>query len=201
MNPRWTWLPLPRGRPAAPVARAWLAPLLGSAADALPIGRDGRGRPRLDEPFSQWDCNWSHSGDGLLVALGERLQVGIDLEWRRPRPRALELARRFFRGSEADWLAGLPGPERELAFLRLWCAKEALLKAHGRGLAFGLDRLGFADTPEGLRLIDCDPALGRPADWTLQELLPAPGYLGALAWRRAGAAAGGSPPPGDNSRQ
>ncbi len=215
MNPRWTWLPLPPGAPAEPLARAWMAPLLGCAADALPIGRDPHGRPRLGEPFSDWDGNWTHSGAGLLVALGRRQRVGIDLEWQRPRPRALELARRFFTRAEAEWLAGLADAGRERAFLRLWCAKEAVLKAHGRGLAFGLDRLAFVgvdtDADAGLRLVDCDPALGRPSEWSVRELAPAPGYLGALAWRaglvedRRDAplprpAAGENAPAGDNSR-
>lgn len=183
MNPRWIWLPLPRGDPAEPIARAWLGPRLGCPAETLSISRDGHGRPRLDAPFDGWDCNWSHSGAGLLVALGEAMQLGIDLEWQRPRPRALELARRFFHDREFDWLAALAGAARERAFLRVWCAKEAVLKAHGRGLAFGLDRLAFVDTHEGLRLVECDPALGGPTCWTVQELAPAPGYLGALAWR------------------
>jgi len=73
---------------------------------------------------------------------------------------------------------------RERAFLRLWCAKEAVLKAHGHGLAFGLHRLEFADIQGRLHLQACDPALGRAEHWSLQEIAPAPGYLGALAWRR-----------------
>ena len=67
-------------------------------------------------------------------------------------------------------------------FLRLWCAKEAVLKAHGRGLAFGLDRLAF-DRLDGVpRLAHVDAGLGRVDDWHL-----APLDLGALtgmvAWR------------------
>src|SRR3546814_19079607 len=66
------------------------------------------------------------------------------LELLRPRPRALALAERFFVRSETGALLALPAEAREAAFVRLWCAKEAVLKAHGRGLAFGLDRLEFA---------------------------------------------------------
>lgn len=188
--PRWTWRPLPRGRPAEPLARDWLGGQLHWPGDALPIHRDSRGRPQLGAPLETYDCNWSHSGGGLLVVLGHGLQVGVDLEWRRPRTRALELARRYFTAAEADWLDALGEVVREDAFLRLWCAKEAVLKAHGHGLAFGLDRLEFGPPPGAptgaLRLRACDPALGRPQEWALQELAPAPGFLGALAWRAGG---------------
>ncbi|WP_052101455.1 4'-phosphopantetheinyl transferase family protein [Novilysobacter arseniciresistens] len=187
--PRWTFLPLPRRARAEPLARAWLAAQLGHDAITLPLSRTGRGRPQLGPPLDDADCSWSHSGEGLLVALGHRLRVGVDLEWLRPRPRAGELARRFFDPREADWLAARPPSTRTDAFIRLWCAKEAVLKAHGRGLSFGLDRLHIVIDDDGEpRLAGCDPALGAPADWQLRQLRPAPGYLGALAWRRPPAA-------------
>ena len=56
------------------------------------------------------------------------------------------------------------------------------MKAHGHGLSFGLDRLRFVDEGGRLRLADCDPALGRAVDWRLQELVPAPGFIAAIAW-------------------
>ena len=85
--------------------------------------------------------------------------------------------------SEADWLASLPEDARGPAFIRLWCAKEAVLKAHGRGLAFGLDKLTFRELDGGLQLVDCDRALGQPESWSLRELEPHAGYRAALAWR------------------
>jgi 4'-phosphopantetheinyl transferase len=75
-------------------------------------------------------------------------------------------------------------PPRDEAFLRLWCAKEAVLKAHGRGLVFGLDKLAFAERDGMLDLVACDRALGVPADWQLREFIPQPGFRAALAWRR-----------------
>lgn len=181
--PRWTWLPLPRGSIAEPIARQWLGSQLELPQDRLPLRRDEHGRPQLEGAFHHWDCNWSHSGEGLLVAVGHRVRLGIDLEWIRPRPRALALARRFFTAAEAQALAAMDVAEQEHAFQRLWCGKEAVLKAHGRGLAFGLDRLEFVFTASGLRLESCAPALGDPAQWSLQELVPAAGYRGVLAWR------------------
>lgn len=166
-----------RGEPAA---RAWLGACLGVAPQALELARDAQGRPALGLPGH--DCNWSHSGAHLVVALAVGARVGVDVEVRRVRPKALEIARRYFHPQEAAVLAGLPAPQRDAAFLRLWCAKEAVLKGHGRGLAFGLDRFRIAgfegDAP--LHVAQADAALG--GDWTLHALEWADA-LAVVAWR------------------
>ncbi len=181
---RWHWLPHAAGSAAEPLARAWLAAQLGVSPDgALALDRDGRGRPRLGRPYDGHDCSWSHSSDGLLLALGAGVRVGADLERLRPRPRAQALAERYFTAPEARWLDSKADSERERAFLRLWCAKEAVLKAHGHGLVFGLDRLRFEEHDGALRLAACDPRLGAASAWALREFAPAPGYLAALAWQ------------------
>lgn len=180
---RCAWQPYRRGDPAEPRVRAWLQSELGIPAAEIELPRDRHGRPQLGPAHAGLDASWSHSGNGLLMALGTGVRLGCDLELARPRPRALELARRYFTPSEADWLAGLAGAAREAAFVRIWCAKEAVLKAHGRGLAFGLHRLEFAERDGALALVDCDPELGQPADWSLHAFDPAPGYLATFAWR------------------
>lgn len=162
--------------------RRWLGPALGLAPDRVPLSREVHGRPLLD-PRLGADASWSHSGDALVVAFARGARVGIDLERERPRPRALALAQRHFAPAEAEWIgAQPPGPVRTRAFLRLWCAKEAVLKAHGRGLAFGLHRLAFAERAGTLALVAADPALGAVAAWHLREFVPRPGFLGAMAW-------------------
>ncbi len=180
---RYVWLDHDQGLPAEPLARHWLADVLGCGPDAVALERDALDRPRLGATHRGWDVSWSHSGQGLLIAMGEGVDIGADLERIKPRPRALALARRFLAGSEADWLCSLPIEAHELAFLRLWCAKEAVLKAHGRGLAFGLDKLAFAEVDGALRLLSCDTLLGQPHDWSLREFVPHDGYLAAIAWR------------------
>jgi 4'-phosphopantetheinyl transferase len=180
--PEWHWVPWRSGEAAEPAARAWLSERLGVAPGALGLARGPHGRPRLD-PRLDADASWSHSGEGLLLALARHARVGIDLERMSPRPRAMALARRYFTRSEADWLEAQPGDAaRDIAFLRLWCAKEAVLKAHGRGLAFGLDKLEFAERGGQLAVAAMDPALGPPSAWRLLEFAPRPGYVAALAW-------------------
>ncbi|HST44652.1 MAG TPA: 4'-phosphopantetheinyl transferase superfamily protein [Luteimonas sp.] len=190
---RCAWRAHRAGTPAEPLVRAWLATLQDAPAGDVPIHRDARGRPMLALPVAgaagdrrgvRHDLNWSHSGDGLIVALAHEARVGVDLELLRPRPRAASLARRFFTAHEADSLAAWPVATREAAFVRLWCAKEALLKASGHGLSFGLHRLGFTAAADGgWTLVECDPALGAVPDWHLHAFAPAPGYLATVAWR------------------
>ena len=185
-HPQWDWQPLPRGARAEPLARAWLSTQLALEPDTLPLVRDVRGRPRLHAPADAWDANWSHSASGLLVACGRDVELGVDVEWSgRARPRAMDIAGRYFHPREADWLASLGERDRADAFLRLWCAKEAVLKAVGVGLVFGLHRLRF--DPD-LRLADCDADLGDADAWRIDSFAPAPGFVAALAWRPRAAA-------------
>ncbi|HZX70296.1 MAG TPA: 4'-phosphopantetheinyl transferase superfamily protein, partial [Rhodanobacter sp.] len=123
-----------------------LAAYLGVEANQVGLVEGAHGRPRLDPALfsghtSALDFNWSHSGHHALIAIARGIAPGIDIERRRPQPRALRLARRFFASDEATALAALPEEARATAFLDLWTAKEALLKAHGRGIGFGLSRV------------------------------------------------------------
>lgn len=179
------WRAYRHGMRAEPLVRAWLAQRLGCDAERLAIARSAHGRPSLEAPHAGLDVSWSHSGEGLLMASGEGVRLGIDLEFLRPRPKAQTLAERFFAAAEAGALAAMPAAAREQAFVRLWCAKEAVLKAHGQGLSFGLHRLRFAPRDDDWVLVESDPALGPPAAWTLHAFAPAPRYLATVAWRMA----------------
>jgi len=172
-----------RAGPSAQVlAMGWLTRELRQPPESIVIERDRHGRPYLSG-ISGVDVNWSHSGELLLVALGRGVQVGVDIELLRPRANALTLAARFFAPEEAAQLQALPEAEQERAFIHLWCAKEAVLKALGRGISYGLQRLAFVLDGEDWHLTQCDGPLGKPDDWTLHAFSPHPGYHAALAWR------------------
>ena len=182
--PARLWLlPHPRRARGEPAVRPLLCAALACSDERLPLHRSVQGRPLLGPPYERFDTGWSHSGDALLLALGESIQLGVDLEQARPRPRAHELARRFFHADEVRWLEAGGADALEASFVRLWCAKEAVLKAHGQGLSFGLEKLVFVEQDNALQLVACDAALGAPGDWTLHEWAPVEGYRAALAWR------------------
>jgi len=163
--------------------RPWLAKQLGFNQDTLPLSRDSHDRPQLNAPLVHWDCNWSHSGEHLLLALAKNVRLGVDLERQRPRRHLRDTIERFFHPKEKLWLSTVNDVVCELTFFRLWCAKEAVLKAHGQGISFGLHKLCFLPSAGGaLRLVSCDAALGLPQQWHLQQWQPLPGYHAALAW-------------------
>lgn len=171
------------GQRGEPQARVVLARALGGEPEALPLQRDAWGRPLFTGALGDHGVGWSHSGDVLLVATGPGVRLGVDLELLRPRPRQLEIIRRFFHPAEIQWLQALPDAERDHWFFRVWCAKEAVLKAQGQGLSFGLHRLQLAPLADGaLHLAWCDPELGTPARWHLHEWQASDEFRAALAW-------------------
>ena len=169
-------------------ARILLAPVLIHYPHlrGVALDRTTHGKPFFD-PARGIDFNLSHSGDHAVVALAPSQSIGIDLERSGRQRSVLALAQRFFCASEFAALAALPEAQQQLAFLRLWTCKEAVLKALGRGIAFGLHRLEFAldllGIPTHLHMIADEG--GNVADWHVVALQPAPGYLGALAWHGA----------------
>jgi len=157
------------------------------AGDGAPaIERGEHGKPRFPAPFDTLGFNWSHSGDVALLAVGRGpagCEVGVDVETVRPRPRAVELARRFFAGTEAAELEALPDSARLARFLTLWTAKEAVLKAHGGGLSYGLHRVSFSVEGSEVAPAAFDGDVAPASAWQVQPLHLGDDLVSAVAWR------------------
>jgi 4'-phosphopantetheinyl transferase len=162
--------------------RALLGVYLGLPADAVVLEDGEHGRPELARPWNEFlQFNWSHSADKAIVAVARGVKPGIDIERVRPRPRAMQLAERFFHPDETATLTALDASEREYRFLQLWTAKEAILKALGHGISFGLHRLRL-NVPPGapaLLWLDGDDATA----WQLRRLDIDADHVASLAWR------------------
>lgn len=164
--------------------RDLLAAYLACAPADVTLRRGAHGKPYLAAPYAL-EFNVSHSAGALLVGISRGQPLGVDIESaNRSRPVA-ELAGRFFAASEAAQLARLDAGKQQAAFLALWSCKEAVLKALGRGLGFGLSRLVFdidaCGEPVALNVIAA--SAGTAAEWQIAKLLPAPTLSGAVAWR------------------
>lgn len=126
--------------------------------------------------------NVAHSHGLGLYAFTRDRRIGVDVEWLRSVHDANRIARRFFSPREQAALDSLPESDRLTAFFCCWTRKEAFIKATGEGLARPLSGFDVSVGPGApARLLGVD---GRPeaiAQWSLADLAPAPGYVGALA--------------------
>lgn len=166
-------------------ARAALDRLLrhyaGDAAFTIETGRHGK-------PFvggSPWlQFNVSHAGTHAVFAFARDQALGIDIEPGDRRVSVDGVSERFFSAYETAALARVDPARRRDAFLQLWTRKEAVLKALGAGLGFGLDRVEFdlAADGEAGPMREIASEAGRPDEWQVLRFTPAAGLLGSLAW-------------------
>lgn len=168
--------------------RHLLGRVLGRDPASLAFAYGPMGKPFLPggPAFNLADCK-----DHVLIAIApvERVELGVDVERLRSVPDAAGIAERFFAPEERDAFAALSDALRDEAFLNGWTRKEAFIKATGQGLSTPLDRFAVELTPgRPVRLLGLDGALeaGSALDWSLFDLRPAPGLVGALAVRGEG---------------
>ena len=164
-------------------ARGWLRQVLAteletSPADVAFAAAAAGGKPRLAGGGVRF--NLSHAGELAVIAVAP-FEVGVDVEHLDRGLRIREAASVACTPEEIATLDLLPPGPRAGAFLRMWTAKEAYLKATGQGLSVPPDRVMFGPADPGgampVRMVD-DAA---PSRWWVRDLRPAPGYVGAVA--------------------
>lgn len=109
--------------------RLILAETLGCPATAVEIETGPRGKPGC----AGLAFSTAHSASRAVVAVAPEGPLGVDIE----RLRSLDLdrlARRVLAPRERALLESLSEDERGAALIRLWTAKEAVVKAEGTGL-------------------------------------------------------------------
>ena len=128
-----------------------------------------KGRPSIANAapgIERLDFNVAHSDRRVVMAVvDDGRRVGVDIE---PRDRDVDhdlVARRFFHESEQRAIDELDDACRRQRFLQLWVLKEAWLKADGRGVAAGLDRVIFEFDESGRPELVASPA-GTVAEWS-----------------------------------
>ena len=91
------------------------------------------------------NLSFSSSGSTAIACASAHHRIGIDVERLRSVENVIALARRFFTHGEAETLANLPPSQQSRRFLHYWTAKEAGLKAIGKGIVFGLNTFIIRD--------------------------------------------------------
>jgi 4'-phosphopantetheinyl transferase len=140
--------------------------------------------PDLDDPAAPLSFNLSDSGDLAVFAFSHGLELGVDVEILRPMRDARKLAERFFADGERAVLRTVADDRLSEAFFLCWTRKEAYVKAIGEGLAEPLGNFCVSFfPPEPARFLHIGGSEHEAAAWTLSGFAPAPGAVGALAYR------------------
>ena len=116
----------------------WQVPSPGQA-----LARGPQGAPRFGSQPGDggWHLGLSHSAGHVGAVLGWQVAVGVDLDQPVPGLDWSRLAAHHFHPAEQWSLMRWQGHQRDREALKLWCAKEAVLKAQGVGLHGQLDQV------------------------------------------------------------
>lgn len=169
------------------VARAVLRQILGGCLGVDPravvLAYGAHGKPAVAAPIGDRNLQFSlaHSAHLAVYAVSVNCPVGIDVECMRALSEMDRLAERTFSRRECAALQRLPPALRSIGFFNCWTRKEAYIKAVGLGLSYPLDRFSVSlapGEPARLEVVETDP--DHVEKWTMLELAPRPGFVGAV---------------------
>ena len=168
-------------------ARAALRRALGTRLGQYPTGLNfvlgPHGKPDLNPP-SKLKFNLSHSGDTIIIAMTDDLELGIDVEELGRRTPTERLARRFFAPSEAAAVEQAEKNQRNRVFFHCWTAKEAVLKATGSGLTVPVREVEVDPDPDSPpRLLSFGGDTDEAGRWTLLRHEVPGQWIATIAFR------------------
>ncbi len=139
------------------------------------------GKPALAGENNEISFNLSHSSTYMLLAVGQGIEIGVDIERMNPMISPMEIADYFFTASEVLELRRKKEPERLRQFFRFWTRKEAFVKSTGLGLSYPIENVNVAFSGgESGRLVESEWMSGGFKRW-VYDLNTGHGYMGALA--------------------
>lgn len=167
--------------------RSLLGKYLNLPPSLLKFHYSSYGKPSLAEQDNKIvrkpiQFNLSHSNEFSLFGFTLDREIGIDVEFIRPKVVEEEIAERFFSPLETQALRSLPHEQQVEAFFRCWTRKEAFIKARGDGLSLPLDQFDVTlgpDEPAALLRTAFDPE--EASRWSLYHLNVEEGYSAAVA--------------------
>lgn len=149
------------------VGRAFVRIILSSylnvAPETISLGSTRQGKPVLLHNNSLF-FNLSGTGDQYALAISQSVDVGVDIEFHKPRKNLTGLAESVLCNSELTRFRQLPYEHQQDYFYRAWSLKEATLKADGRGITLPLHSIGF-NTNSTVGTVKWNEALGNRNRW------------------------------------
>jgi 4'-phosphopantetheinyl transferase len=159
---------------------------LGSDPRRIRFVRERYGKPRLS-CASDLRFNVSDTQGLVAVALTRGREVGVDVEFLKPRPFVALASATFTRG-ELESVMSVPDRSRKEVFYEHWTGKEAYAKAVGLGLRFPFRRIPIGQLGEMPASLAPVSAPGKHGPWAGARLTGGDHHRAAvvaegLAWR------------------
>lgn len=179
---RWSRFRLANDRASFAAAhtlkRLAIASLLQIPPASLCFDIDHFGKPRLLDGES-WRFNLSHTSGAVALAVAPGTELGVDIEQVDRAVPDEELAAEVCTQPELVALHAMSGASRLEAFIALWTAKEAVVKAEGLGLSLPLMRVRLMPTRDAAEVV---ASFGGPVRrWALWYSRPTARHLLAVA--------------------
>jgi len=164
--------------------RVVLSRYLRIAPEGLRFATNPYGRPYIANriPGKRLFFSLSHAEGLALLAVSRVEAVGVDVERFRKMADIESIAAHHFSENEIRKLASLNSQEQQHSFFRCWTRKEAVVKATGFGLSLDINQLEVTLLPsEEPAVVGCRWDVRNSSQWSLEDVVPAPGYFGAVA--------------------
>lgn len=165
------------------ILRLILRDMLDQSPRSIQFITNSYGKPYLSNRSGGREVffNISHSQSGLLIAVSESIECGVDIEFQRDDFPSTEIAEHFFSKNEFQAYSALPEDQRIEAFFNCWTRKEAFIKAKGMGLSIPLGSFDVTLVPgEAARLIHSSLDPDDMNKWSLMNLDSWSNYSAAL---------------------
>jgi 4'-phosphopantetheinyl transferase len=162
------------------ILRILLSRYLNMDPGKLEFNSDHYGKPYLSNPLgSAITFNIAHSENVALFAFSKDANVGVDIEKMEIYRDFTGISRLVFSDEEQLFIQLSNNPVEE--FYKLWTAKEAVLKASGRGFSYPSSQFSVVLTRGKSSKLKLPPELSGEYSCFLKDFIPVEGYSGAVA--------------------
>lgn len=141
------------------VLRLILADLYAVPVSAIEFDYSPNGKPFIKNPIAQarWGFSISHAGDKILIGLSQNREIGVDIEVLTQRKNIDHVLQSLFSPLDCEWVDSGHESKRLERFYRIWCRREATLKAYGKGARYPTRNIDWHLVPMSPASLPDDP--------------------------------------------
>lgn len=139
--------------------RLELGKALNLAPEEIEFATLEHGKPMISSAQNpnQVEFNLSHAGNYVMLGIDDSTPIGVDIEQIKDKDHT-NIAERFFHPLEVEQIKNASEPND--CFFQIWTLKEAVVKALGAGISFGLEKFAVeANTAALLEKLPTMPGL------------------------------------------